>query len=270
MKTIFPHVDFSPAMREAKIAIVIPCYNEAARFDADAFVQFSRDFPNISFLFVNDGSRDATDKVLRAAAARLPENLEALSLPQNGGKAEAVRQGVLHLLKKTGYRYVGYFDADLATPLEEIPFMLDYQRYHAPAKMIFGSRIARGGANIHRNWARHYISRFLVTFREFFFPFNIYDTQCGAKLIDSSVAPALFAQPFMSRWLFDVELLARLRLLEPTVDIWQLALEVPLRIWVEKGESKVTIKNCLMVPYELTRIGLYYRRLISAATKIEI
>lgn len=37
--------------------IVVPCYNEEARLDTDAFAQCIEEQPNTSFILVNDGSR---------------------------------------------------------------------------------------------------------------------------------------------------------------------------------------------------------------------
>ena len=75
--------------------VVVPCYNEAQRLSAEAFVEHARRRPRQQFLFVDDGSRDATWSVLQEMCQRLPEQLACMQLPQNRGKAEAVRQGML-------------------------------------------------------------------------------------------------------------------------------------------------------------------------------
>lgn len=260
MQTAFSHISFSPAIGEIKVGVVIPCYNEEQRLDRQAFLEFAYNNPQIFLLFVNDGSRDGTERVLRELSAQSPKNMEVLSLPQNGGKAEAVRRGILYLsqTRQGMMKYVGYFDADLATPLEEIPYMLEVAGLHGEPKMIFGVRLVRGGAMVERKWMRHYVSRIFVTLREFFFPFRIYDSQCGAKLIEASIAPKLFGDPFVSKWLFDVELLVRIRRLVPIEERWRAVLEIPLRTWVEVGESKVTLKNVLLQPFELARMAWHY------------
>ncbi len=74
--------------------LVIPCYNEASRLDTDTFARFGAEHDDSRFLFVNDGSRDATREVLTGLAGRLSAT-NVLSLSANGGKAEAVRTGIL-------------------------------------------------------------------------------------------------------------------------------------------------------------------------------
>ena len=93
--------------------VIVPCYNEEKRLNADAFVDFARTHPGIRFLFVDDGSRDETLSVLSAMQVRAPHVLDVLALPKNGGKAEAVRQGLIFATKQ-GVDCVGYFDADHA------------------------------------------------------------------------------------------------------------------------------------------------------------
>jgi glycosyltransferase involved in cell wall biosynthesis len=100
--------------------IVIPCYNEAKRLDRAAFEQFAAEAPEVSYVFVDDGSVDDTKRILEELAARLPDRASVVALEENSGKAEAVRRGVNRALELRP-SYVGYWDADLATPLEVIP-----------------------------------------------------------------------------------------------------------------------------------------------------
>lgn len=106
-----------------KIVLVIPCYNEEERLPKLKFEQFLTDNPHIKLLLVNDGSRDKTLELIREIAAR-HENADFLNLKVNYGKAEAVRRGTLKALEEE-VDLVGYWDADLATPLEEVPYFLE-------------------------------------------------------------------------------------------------------------------------------------------------
>src|SRR5215510_11242640 len=100
--------------------IVIPCYNEAKRLQVHTFQTFVCEQHALRFLFVDDGSTDDTWQVLEAIHMANPRHFAIYQLPKNVGKAEAVRQGVLRAFA-AGSDYVGYWDADLATPLEVIP-----------------------------------------------------------------------------------------------------------------------------------------------------
>jgi glycosyltransferase involved in cell wall biosynthesis len=103
----------------AQIAITVPCYNEADRFRSDAFIEFVREYPDVMFIFVDDGSTDDTARLLNSLAKNGDTQIRLISFEKNHGKAEAVRQGMLRALAG-GARYVGYWDADLATPLSAI------------------------------------------------------------------------------------------------------------------------------------------------------
>ena len=76
-----------------KTLIVIPCYNEANRLNKDAFLSFVLNNEDIEFLFVNDGSTDDTLSMLQTFSTE-NNKIHYLDLAKNGGKAEAVRQGI--------------------------------------------------------------------------------------------------------------------------------------------------------------------------------
>ncbi len=78
----------------ARLTVVVPCYNEAARLDAAPLLAFVDSHADASLLLVDDGSTDATAAVLDRLAAERPGRIRALSLTPNGGKAEAVRRGL--------------------------------------------------------------------------------------------------------------------------------------------------------------------------------
>ena len=107
--------------------IVIPCFNEAKRLDLAAFEQFAAENPDANFLFVDDGSADDTRQMLDRLADRISDRASVLVLEQNSGKAEAVRRGITRALEAEP-TYVGYWDADLATPLPVIrEFLKEHQ-----------------------------------------------------------------------------------------------------------------------------------------------
>ncbi len=75
----------------AKARIIIPCYNEAERFGRREFERFKNNAHDIRFLFVNDGSRDASLSILESLRDSDPSRFSVLSLGKNEDKAEAVR-----------------------------------------------------------------------------------------------------------------------------------------------------------------------------------
>lgn len=239
-----------------KICVIIPCYNEASRIRLDVFRDFLREQDYIDFCFVNDGSRDNTSEVLRYAVERCPERFLLVDNPDNRGKAEAVRSGMLHVASLGRYDLIGFLDADLATPLEDVHLLVEVMRRQPSVMMTMGARLKRLGANVQRKAYRHYMGRVFATVVSLLFRMPVYDSQCGAKLFRVSLVPEVFRAPFSSRWLFDVEILLRVRRLYP--DYERLVCEVPLRTWIEQGDSRIRFSHLLKMPYELFQIYCRY------------
>jgi len=224
------------------VVIVIPCFNEGDRLPANQFVAFLRRHSHISFLFVDDGSSDNTRVVLRRLADAADDRVLIHEMPRNRGKAEAVRQGCLIAFER-GARFVGYWDADLATPLEAIADFLAVFDEHPQVQLVCGARVQMLGRSIRRNGLRHYLGRVFATAASLMLRLPVYDTQCGAKLFRASRNLRLvFSQPFLTRWLIDVEILARLLALERQQEDFAVAEavhELPLRQWHDVNGSKV-------------------------------
>ena len=236
--------------------IVIPCYNESERLPRQELAAFLEGNPWASVGFVNDGSSDETGRVLREVQHEHPGRIDVLDLKQNVGKGEAVRRGVLDSMDRE-VDFVAYLDADFATPPEALQAM--FEASSPEHQVIFGSRVHRAGANIERNAARHYFGRTFASLASLMLNISLYDTQCGAKLFARDLVPKLFSEPFLTRWLFDLELLMRLRQLVGPEEFREIVYEHPLSQWVEKGDSRVRLKDGLAVPYDLLRIRLAYR-----------
>ena len=253
----------TPAEHSASATIVVPCYNEARRLPVDAFSAFAPDHPRVQFLLVDDGSTDETRSVIEALAQKHPDSIATLVLPQNAGKAEAVRQGFLEAFKNKP-PYVGFWDADLATPLEDIPTFMALLDDRPDIEMIFGSRVNLLGRFIQRKATRHYLGRIFATAASTILGLAIYDTQCGAKMFRvSDDIERAFQEPFISRWIFDVEIIARIIQFRRGSDlppVEQILYEYPLQVWRDVAGSKIRAGDFFTVGLDLLRI---YRRYMS-------
>jgi dolichyl-phosphate beta-glucosyltransferase len=238
-----------------RASIVIPCYNEEARFDTDAFARCLGAQPSTSFILVNDGSTDGTLAKLKAFAGEYPTRVQVIDQTPNAGKAEAVRKGMLAAID-SGAELAGFWDADLATPLEAIPEFVDLFDRHPETELVLGARVALLGREIERKPLRHYLGRIFATGASMVLNLPVYDTQCGAKLIRSSaVTRKLFDEPFGSRWIFDVEMLARyLRGRDAPHQIR----ELPLERWTDVAGSKVKPIDFVRAFGELIRVQRHY------------
>ncbi len=258
-------VFFAPHRFQTELALVMPCYNEANRLDAEKILDFMRCHPSFHLILVNDGSKDTTLDVLISMSSALPHQVTVIDLPVNGGKAEAVRQGLLHALT-TGAPLVAYWDADLATPLEALDDFSRVAKRHPEITVMFGSRRQLLGHRIRRTLVRKVISRACSTMARMALGLAIADTQCGAKLLRANDAlHHAVATPFTAGWLFDVELFARVRRAskQATGGFY----EFPLPQWDEIPGSKVS--GGAVVKSGIRMLGLIaeYRLGLGAKTK---
>ena len=244
-------------MSGAGVQIVVPCYNEAERLDVAAFSKALGERPDTSFVFVNDGSTDDTSSVLHALSRENPGRITVLDQNVNSGKAEAVRQGMLAAFAD-GAELAGYWDADLATPLDAIGDFVSVLDADPRVDLVLGARVAMLGHDIERSPVRHYAGRVFATLASMTLGLSVYDTQCGAKLFRCNDATrALFDEPFGSRWVFDVELLARyLEHGGAPSGVRELA----LARWTDIPGSKVKPNDFLGGVIELARIRRRYAR----------
>ena len=240
-----------------EVCVVVPCFNEAHRLRGAEFLAFIESHPSASLCFVDDGSADGTLTLLEQLRTRCPDRILVHHVATNGGKAEAVRAGVRHVTASCSWPIIGYWDADLSTPLDEVDRLLAALRDNPDCPLVMGSRVKRLGADIQRRLSRHILGRIFATLASSILGFAVYDSQCGAKLFRADAAPLFFDQPFLTRWLFDLEMLVRLRNVRGMAAVEQ-AREVPLARWQEVGGSKLALSEMIAVPLELLKIRTHY------------
>lgn len=237
-------------------AIVIPCFNEEMRIDESEFVRLAK-HGEVRLLFVDDGSTDGTSALLHRMAVDTSA-IDVLTLPKNVGKGEAVRRGLLEVLAE-GAPSVGYYDADMATPTDELLRLLNVLQGDPDLKVVIGSRVAIMGSSIRRTHLRHYLGRLYASVASLSVGTTIYDTQCGAKVFRN--CPELIEalqHPFRTTWAFDVEFLDRL--LHGGVATTGLALdafiEVPLMAWRDVQGSKLSVLHAGRAMADVVGIGI--------------
>lgn len=239
-----------------KTAIVIPCFNEAERLPPEVFIAALKDEAGLNFIFVDDGSTDSTQDVLRGIEKACPAQSRVLALAKNSGKAEAVRLGVTAALKED-FVNIGYLDADLAIPIETIKrfcAILD----ETDKTVVLGSRVKLLGRHIERSVLRHILGRFFATLASNILHLAIYDTQCGAKVFKRTESlERAFSMPFNVRWTFDVEVLARLGIVEMArgnAGYERTWMEYPLETCLDIKGSKVSYMDIFRSAAEMFKI----------------
>jgi dolichyl-phosphate beta-glucosyltransferase len=224
--------------------ISIPCFRESRRLPSflDALCKELACAPfKASIVIVDDGSGYPEDALTRSIVdefrSKYPDLVaEPVFLERNLGKGGAVYAGWKASVRNSAPKLLCFVDADGAAPASEVGRLIEElladQRHRWDA--LFGSRIKMMGASIDRRITRHYIGRVFATFVSLLTGIEIYDSQCGLKVVRTSAYAAVEKYLKESRFVFDVEL--TLLLLKNGFRIR----EVPIN-WKEVPGSKVSV-----------------------------
>lgn len=248
------------------VGVVIPCYNEEERLLSNQFLNFIDKNSGYHLCFVNDGSTDATLEVLNTLRKGREDYITVYDCEENGGKAEAVRLGMLHMTKYQGLDYIGFLDADLSTDLSDFDDLVSTIE-NSNYKIVSGSRISRMGANIAKESARQIISLSINFVIRKILSMQFKDTQCGAKIFDKEVIELLFKEKFITKWLFDVEIFMRMKKHFKISKAKEMICEKPLKRWVHVDGSKLSMKDSLKIIWQLAKIAFSYRKNKKAVAK---
>ena len=237
-----------------RTTIIIPCYNEADRLHLEVFLNFARNNPKISFVFVDDGSKDLTISLLCGAMAALPKQIDVLMMARNAGKAEAVRHG-LQFAARRGDKYIAFLDADLATPLNAINDFISVADRLENIDVVFGSRAGGLGRRVSRDLHRKMISLVCASMGRMGTGLALKDTQCGAKLFRNTLhLKNCLDAPFTAGWLFDVELF--LRISNPNRGERKNFFEYPILEWTEIPGSNIKMSDVIKGGLKMTSLIL--------------
>ena len=228
------------------LSVVIPCYNEARRLP-ETVRHIQRHLADINgsreFILIDDGSRDNTLTCMQEMAG-CNRDVRVVALPTNRGKGRAVAEGV----RVSRGNFVLVTDADLATPIDELPKL--QRAVKAGADIASGSRAAPGAREINQPVHRRLMGKaFNLLVRAAVLP-GFTDTQCGFKLFQGRVARELFNQLRIDGFAFDVEVLWRAKLAGYRVE------EVPVR-WRNSDASRVSpVRHSLQMSRDLLWLWL--------------
>ena len=240
------------------VGVVIPCYNEEKRLLSYEFKDSVHKNLGYHLCFVNDGSTDNTLSVLKKLKQENPQNISIYNCKKNGGKAEAVRQGILHLVKDQQFDYIGFLDAGLSTNFEYYDDLVKTME-SSDFKIVSGSRISRMSDNSTKESARKIISMTINLIIQIILGLPFKDTLCGAKVMDREIASKMFNKPFVTKWLFDVELFIRIKKYFGKTEVKSMICEQPLKRWIHADGSKLLMRDSLKIAGQLAQIAIHYR-----------
>ncbi|MFJ5954469.1 glycosyltransferase [Paenarthrobacter sp. NPDC092416] len=213
---------------EVDLEVIIPAYNEAARIPDTLIstVDFLASQPWTSrIVVVDNGSVDETGAVVRRISQEKRDSIQiSLVGCSRRGKGAAVRRGLLSGTSK----YTGFFDADLATPLDTLTTAMSH--LDAGASAVIASRHAPGSTLVRpQQLGRRMGGKAFRALTKSKVK-GILDTQCGFKFFERDALTAAMVQCRTTGFAFDVELLLRLQHDEARI------VELPVA-WTDGAES---------------------------------
>ena len=250
------------------VGVVIPCYNEEERLLSDEFLTYIDKNSGYHLCFVNDGSKDKTLEVLHDLQKGREDFITIYDCEKNGGKAEAVRLGMLFMAQKEDLDYIGFLDADLSTDLADFDDLVKTIET-SEFKIVSGSRIARMGANITKESARKIISLTINFIIRKILSMDFKDTQCGAKIFRKDVIDIAFSKKFVTQWIFDVEIFKRMTIHFGLQKAKAMLCEQPLKRWIHADGSKLSMKDSVKIVGQLGQIAWVYRSKTESIKKVE-
>ncbi len=213
------------------LSVVIPAYNEEKRIGktlSETIDYLIRQSYSSEIVVVDDGSKDATQKVVLSFASRDNCRVRLLENPGNCGKGYAVRNGMLNSIGDIAL----FCDADLSTPPEEIEKVMTPIRENR-YDVVFGSRaLDRSLIDEHQSSLREVIGRTGNFLLHILTGLKFKDTQCGFKAFRREAAMSAFGAQRIPGFGFDPEVLYIAQ-----KQGWRL-LEIPVR-WSHVEGSKV-------------------------------
>ncbi len=189
------------------LSIVIPAFNEESRLGdsiGKILVYLKQENSDAELIVVDDGSSDKTFDVAQAACAEVPEiKTEVIRYETNRGKGFAVKTGLLAASGSVAL----FSDADLSTPIEELPKLIEpieQDKYD----VTFGSRaLDRSLIGTHQPWRREQGGKVFNLIVKFSTGLPFWDTQCGFKAFNMQKFRPLLPLMQIDRFGFDVEFL---------------------------------------------------------------
>lgn len=175
------------------LSVVVPCFNEEAviRETHRSLVAALEKAPELAFelIYVDDGSRDATLKLLRGLQ-RMDERVRVLALSRNFGHQIAITAG----LQNAGGDAVVVIDADLQDPPDVILEMLEHWR--EGVDVAYGLRTEREGETAFKRWTASAFYRLINRIADVAIPLDTGDF----RLMDRKVVSAFLAMPERDRF----------------------------------------------------------------------
>ncbi|HEY3215139.1 MAG TPA: glycosyltransferase [Candidatus Eisenbacteria bacterium] len=208
-----------------RLSLVVPAHNESTRIERSLRTYREALGPEVELIVVANRCSDDTAAITRRVAED-GGGITLIDVPDPIGKGGAVRVG----FARAGGEFVGFVDADLATPPEDIERVLAAA---ARSGAAIGSRWLPESRVIGRTAGREVAGRLFAALVRGLLGLKFRDIQCGIKIFHRRFLPGYLAASRVSDLAFDAELLLLLQEAGATIE------EVPTTWTAQPGSSSL-------------------------------
>jgi glycosyltransferase involved in cell wall biosynthesis len=229
-------------------AVVIPCFNEAARIDVEKIIQLLK-VNEVHIIFIDDGSSDSTHLRLESEFGTFG-NFEIIRLRENVGKSNALRVGMLRALD-LGFDYIGTYDADGAISSIDLLTAMRICAADSNTQLVSGARILLAGSDVSRDSLRRWAGRIIATIIAIILRTQMYDPQSPCKVYRAAFLRNNLSHSFETRWFVDTEIILRSQKNSGTETK---IVEFPVISWRDIGGSHLSISHVLLIAVEIIKL----------------
>jgi glycosyltransferase involved in cell wall biosynthesis len=238
-------------LKNFKISIIIPCYNEEATIDKIVQkINFSfckLNHKNYEIIIVDDFSKDNTLEIIKNISK--DQNIAILFHKKNMGKGSALKTGISY----SSGDYIIFQDADLEYNPEEYGSLL-LPFFEANADVVYGSRFIGGGKYVRIHFFWHYLANKILTFASNIFTnLNLTDMETGYKIFRSEVIKSIN----ISEKSFGVEPEITIKLAKKKLRFFEVPISYNGRSY--KEGKKIKLSDAFIALYCIIKYGIGFK-----------
>ena len=215
------------------ISIIIPFYNEKKRIQncLNQIKKFRNKKIFTDFIFVDDGSEDGTDLIIKKFIKKKYKNKKFTLIKNNKnmGKGYALKIGVL----SSNYQWILTTDVDMSVPLKQILIWIENKYLYKKCNIYFGSREHKNSI-VKAKMYRKILGNIFRLIIKILLKIKVKDTQCGYKLYKNAIGKKIFKKLTINKFEHDLEIVLN------AINFKRSITELPVT-WVHKSGSKLNI-----------------------------
>lgn len=240
-----------------KTGIIITCYNVEQAINQEAFLSFLIRNKDYHLCFVNDGSTDATLKLITSMKEIDPEGISIIDVQKRIGKPAAVRLAVNLLYNMRSIAYIGQMDVKLSIDFNDLKRMVQILKSEDKF-MVVGARNICDNKNVAPNLLKCYLLKLKKQIIYLLLGIPFQDIHCEARVFVRNIVPIIYGDSFASKWSYDIEIFLRLKNYIGKCQLINKICELPIRNRHTDNSTKRGVFEIVEGPLTLIYISLKY------------